>query len=78
MSRPGFTLEADERTSTTLVVRGTTPSLQRLAPGTQVVYPPDPGEWSDPTPLIEAALDQPVDRFLAFHSLSPWRSSTRV
>ncbi len=61
MSRPGFTLEADERTSTTLVVRGTTPSLQRLAPGTQVVYPPDPGEWSDPTPLIEAALDQPVD-----------------
>lgn len=60
MSRPGFTLAADERTATTLVVRGVTPSLQRVAPGTQVAYPADPGEWRDSTPMVEDALDRPL------------------
>ena len=61
MTRPGFTLEVDERTGPLLVVQGTGVSMQRFGLGTQVAYPADPQPVGDVQGQVSAALDQPVD-----------------
>ncbi|MDO5065733.1 MAG: lactate racemase domain-containing protein [Propionibacteriaceae bacterium] len=60
MSRPGFVLTVDERTSDLLTLSGSRVQLQRFPTGTQVVYPPDPMPSSDPVPLIDSCLASPV------------------
>ncbi|MEU2655969.1 lactate racemase domain-containing protein [Streptomyces sp. NPDC007325] len=42
MTRPGFVLETDRRTPPLLVHAGEGFRLERLPPGTRVIYPPDP------------------------------------
>ncbi|HEX2858354.1 MAG TPA: lactate racemase domain-containing protein [Propionibacteriaceae bacterium] len=61
MTRPGFTLEVDERTGPLLVVQGTGVSMRRFGLGTQVAYPADPTPAGDPRADVSAALDRPVD-----------------
>lgn len=60
MSRPGFTLDVDERTQPLLVAQGTRLRLERFGLGTHVVYPGDGRPVGDPTPLVAAALASPL------------------
>lgn len=75
MSRPGFTLEVDERSGATLVIAGTRLSMQRFPKGTQIVYPGDPLESSDATTLVRDALARPVGQDALAARLAP---DTRV
>ncbi len=61
MSRPGFALEVDERTPPTLVRSASDVRLERLALGTQIVYPPDGQPWGDAVAASAKALESPVD-----------------
>ncbi len=60
MSRPGFTLEVDERTPPLLVRSSADVRLERFPLGTQVVYPPDTEPWGDPSNRAAAALAAPI------------------
>ena len=71
MTRPGFTLEVDERTGPLLVVQGTRVSMHRFGLGTQVAYPADPRPVGDARAQVSAALDRPVDGEPLAARLSP-------
>lgn len=78
MSRPGFTLEVDDRTGSLLVVHGTRVSMQKYPVGTQIVYPGDPQPVSDATPLVEAALVAPLGQDALAGRLTPTTRLTIV
>ena len=75
MTRPGFTLEVDDRTGPLLLVEGTRVSMQRFGQGTQVVYPADPRPAGDVRAQVSAALDAPLDARPLAARLTP---STRL
>lgn len=60
MARPGFVLEVDEKTPPLLRLAGSDVGLERFALGTQVLYPPDAVPSSNPVPLIDLALENPL------------------
>lgn len=61
MVRPGFVLEVDEKTPPLLRLAAADVALTRFPLGTHVLYPPDAVASSNPVPLIDAALENPVD-----------------
>jgi hypothetical protein len=61
MARPGFVLDADDRTPPVLVASGDTFRLERLPVGARVVYPADSLPTVHAAEAIAAALDRPVD-----------------
>lgn len=61
MPRPGFVLEVDRSTPPTLFMHGEGFRLERLPPGSRVVYPPEPlSPLPDPRAAIRQALRNPV------------------
>ncbi|HSN44016.1 MAG TPA: transcriptional regulator, partial [Propionibacteriaceae bacterium] len=60
MSRPGFTLDVEERTQPLLVAQGTRLRLERFGLGTHVVYPGDGRPVIDPSALVARALTSPL------------------
>jgi hypothetical protein len=61
MPRPGFVLEVDRSTPPTLFWHGEGFRLERLPPGSRVVYPPEPLEaLGDPDEAIHQALLHPL------------------
>lgn len=61
MARPGFVLEVDDRTPPLMTPAGADLRLERLGVGTHVLYPADAVASSDPTALIDSALNAPVN-----------------
>jgi hypothetical protein len=59
MARPGFVLDADDRTPPVLVASGDTFRLERLPVGARVVYPADSLPAVHTAEAIAAALDDP-------------------
>jgi hypothetical protein len=61
MPRPGFVLDVDRSTPATMFWHGEGFRLERLPPGSRVVYPPEPLEpLDDPDEAIRHALLHPV------------------
>jgi lactate racemase-like protein len=61
MPRPGFVLEVDRSTPPTLFWHGEGFRLERLPPGSRVVYPPEPVEaLGDPDDAVRHALLHPL------------------
>ncbi|TML43834.1 MAG: DUF2088 domain-containing protein [Actinobacteria bacterium] len=59
--RPGFVLETDRATPPTLFWHGEGWRLERLPPGSRIVYPPEPMEAvADPDEAVRQALAHPL------------------
>src|SRR5580658_6378210 len=59
--RPGFVLEVDGSTPSTLFWKGEGFSLERLPEGSRIVYAPEPLDaLKDPVSAIRHALEHPV------------------
>jgi hypothetical protein len=59
--RPGFVLETDRSTPPTLFWHGEGWRLERLPPGSRIVYPPEPVEaLADPDEAVRQALAHPL------------------
>lgn len=78
MARPGFVLEVDDRTPPLMTPSGADLRLERLGLGTRVLYPADAVASSDPTALIDAALDAPVNAERLAARLAPDTKLTLV
>jgi lactate racemase len=68
--RPGFVLEVDRSTPSTLFWHGEGYRLEKLPPGSRVLYAPEPVEaLTDPVHAIRRALDEPLGDAAPLRSL---------
>ena len=61
MSRPGFTLEVDEKTPPLLTMAGAGLRMESFGRNIQVAYAAEPVASSSPVELIDSALAAPID-----------------
>ncbi|MDU7360943.1 MAG: lactate racemase domain-containing protein [Propionibacteriaceae bacterium] len=78
MSRPGFVIEVDEKTPALLALSGQHLGLSKLGQGTQVVYPAEATPSTDPTGLIDSAIEAPNDGASLASRLKPETKLTIV